>query len=39
MGKVERGGKYFKHNIVMLHHELTELIMMKQEMSYPEEHD
>ena len=39
MEKVERGEKYFKHNIVMLHHELTELIMMKQGMSYPEAHD
>ena len=39
MEKVERGEKYFKHNIVMLHHELTEFIMMKQGMSYPEAHD
>ena len=39
MEKVERGEKYFKHNIVMLHHELTELIMMKQGMSYLEAHD
>ena len=39
MEKVERGEKYFKHNIVMLHHELTELIMMKQGMSYLETHD
>ena len=32
-------GEYFKHNIVMLYHELTELIMMKQGMSYLETHD
>ena len=39
MEKVKKGENILKYNIVMLNHELTELIMRQQGMSYREAHN